>query len=267
MDRLLVFGTGNATVTECYNTCFSLTDGKEFLLVDAGGGNGILGILKHMKVPVERMHHAFLSHRHTDHMLGMVWVIRLIGTMMTQDRYEGTFTVYCHRELAADLECLVRMTLDKRVVRLVGKRILVVPVEDGEEVDAGPYRLTCFDIHSDKTRQFGFSTLLNGGGRLVFLGDEPYRDACEPYVRGARWLLIEAFCLHSQADVFKPYEKYHSTVKDACELAERMNIPNLLLWHTEDSNLACRRSLYSREGRMYYSGNLVIPDDADIIDL
>ena len=150
MDRLLVFGTGNATVTECYNTCFSLTDGKEFLLVDAGGGNGILGILKYMKVPVERMHHAFLSHRHTDHMLGMVWVIRLIGTMMTQDRYEGTFTVYCHRELAADLECLVRMTLDKRVVRLVGERILVVPVEDGEEVDAGPYRLTCFDIHSDK---------------------------------------------------------------------------------------------------------------------
>ena len=63
MDRLLVFGTGNATVTECYNTCFSLTDGKEFLLVDAGGGNGILGILKYMKVPVERMHHAFLSHR------------------------------------------------------------------------------------------------------------------------------------------------------------------------------------------------------------
>ena len=81
--------------------------------MDAGGGNGILGILKYMKVPVERMHHAFLSHRHTDHMLGMVWVIRLIGTMMTQDRYEGTFTVYCHRELAADLECLVRMTLDK----------------------------------------------------------------------------------------------------------------------------------------------------------
>ena len=76
MDRLLVFGTGNATVTECYNTCFSLTDGKEFLLVDAGGGNGILGILKHMKVPVERMHHAFLSHRHTDHMLGMVWVMK-----------------------------------------------------------------------------------------------------------------------------------------------------------------------------------------------
>ena len=118
MDRLLVFGTGNATVTECYNTCFSLTDGKEFLLVDAGGGNGILGILKYMKVPVERMHHAFLSHRHTDHMLGMVWVIRLIGTMMTQDRYEGTFTVYCHRELAADLECLVRMTLDLSLIHI-----------------------------------------------------------------------------------------------------------------------------------------------------
>lgn len=267
MDRLLVFGTGNATVTECYNTCFSLTDGEKYLLVDAGGGNGILRILKHMQVPVEKMHDAFLSHRHTDHMLGMVWVVRLIGTMMTQDRYEGTFRVYCHDELAADLERLVRMTLDKRVVRLVGERILIIPVADEEEVDAGPYRLTCFDIHSDKTRQFGFSASLNRGGRLVFLGDEPYRDVCGPYVRGADWLLSEAFCLYSQRHLFKPYEKYHSTVKDACELAEKMSISNLLLWHTEDSNLAHRRRLYSEEGQRYYSGNLVIPDDGDMIDL
>lgn len=267
MDRLLVFGTGNATVTECYNTCFALSNGHEFLLVDAGGGNGILSILKRMNVLPERIRYAFLSHRHTDHMLGMVWMIRLLGTMMTQGRYDGVFTIYCHEELCADLRCLALMTLDRRVAKLVGERVLIVPVHDGEEVSAGAWSLTCFDIHSDKTRQFGFRTMLSNGRILTFLGDEPYRDVCEPYVRGSDWLLSEAFCLYSQRDIFKPYEKYHSTVKEACELADRLHIPNLVLWHTEDSDLENRRRLYIEEGRNYYSGNLLVPDDGCVIEL
>ena len=40
----------------------------------------------------------------------------------------------------------------------------------------------------------------------------------EQYVRGSDWLLHEAFCLYAERDIWKPYEKHHSTVKDACEL-------------------------------------------------
>ena len=40
--KLTILGTGNATVTECYNTCFAVRMGERVLLVDAGGGNGIL---------------------------------------------------------------------------------------------------------------------------------------------------------------------------------------------------------------------------------
>ena len=48
MDRelLYVFGTGNAAVTNLYNTCFALRDSDEYFMVDAGGGNGILKILE-----------------------------------------------------------------------------------------------------------------------------------------------------------------------------------------------------------------------------
>lgn len=46
MEELYVFGTGNAQATHCYNTCFAIKDGDEFFMVDAGGGNGILGILE-----------------------------------------------------------------------------------------------------------------------------------------------------------------------------------------------------------------------------
>ena len=80
-------------------------------------------------------------------------------------------------------------------------------------------------------------------------------------------MLHEAFCLYSQADIFDPYEKHHSTVKDACELAERLSVKNMLLYHTEDRNLKNRKALYREEGRKYYHGSLWIPDDLEVIEL
>ena len=67
--------------------------------------------------------------------------------------------------------------------------------------------------------------------------------------------------------IFDPYEKHHSTVKDACELAEKLNIRNLLLYHTEDKNLDARKKLYLEEGSCYYHGNLFIPDDLESVEL
>ena len=54
---------------------------------------------------------------------------------------------------------------------------------------------------------------------------------------------------------------------EACELATELQIPNLVLWHTEDKQLAQRKELYTAEGKAYYSGNLLVPDDEEIIEL
>ena len=42
---------------------------------------------------------------------------------------------------------------------------------------------------------------------------------------------------------------------------------NLLLYHTEDKNIAWRKELYLEEGRKYYSGNLYVPDDLEQLKL
>ena len=57
------------------------------------------------------------------------------------------------------------------------------------------------------------------------------------------------------------------SIKDACELANKMNVKNLLLYHTEDKNMKNRKELYTAEGKQYYQGNLYIPDDLDEIEL
>ena len=82
MEELYVFGTGNAQATRCYNTCFAIKDGDEYFMVDAGGGNGILRILEDMDVDLCHIHNIFVTHEHTDHIMGIVWMVRMVAAAM-----------------------------------------------------------------------------------------------------------------------------------------------------------------------------------------
>ena len=44
--KLTMLGTGNALVTDCYNTCFLIENNRRFFMVDGGGGNKILKQIK-----------------------------------------------------------------------------------------------------------------------------------------------------------------------------------------------------------------------------
>lgn len=61
-------------------------------------------------------------------------------------------------------------------------------------------------------------------------------------------------------------EKHHSTVKDACELAQKLHIKNLVLYHTEDDHVDNRKELYKAEGAHYYTGNIFVPDDLEVME-
>ena len=66
MEKLIVLGTGNASVTKCYNTCSIIQDKKgKYFMIDAGGGNGILTQLEKMNIPVTEIHDIFpVSYTH-----------------------------------------------------------------------------------------------------------------------------------------------------------------------------------------------------------
>lgn len=267
MEQLYVFGTGNAAVIRCYNTCFAIKKDGEYFMTDAGGGNGILRILNDMDVDMAKIHHIFVTHEHTDHILGIIWMVRFIGTKIKSGQYEGDLFIYSHANLVPVIDTLCRLTLQGKFYKLIGERIHLTPVSDDETRNIMGYDVTFFDIHSTKAEQYGFTTALENGKRLTFCGDEPYNPACSRHVKDSSWLLMEAFCLYEDRERFKPYEKHHSTVKEACELARKMQAENLVLWHTEDTRPDSRKKLYTGEGSRYFPGNLFVPDDGEIINL
>lgn len=264
---ITMLGTGNAAATECYNTCFVLSEGNRFFMVDGGGGNGILRQLRHAGFRWQDMRDIFVTHRHSDHILGIVWMIRMFCQYMSRGEYEGEVRIYAHAEVADILRAMAGFLLRKPEADCLGRQLRLIEVEDGGQFDIIGRRTEFFDIGSEKTTQYGFCMGYARGKRLVCCGDEPCRARTERYAEGADWLLHEAFCLYSQADRFRPYDKFHSTVKDACETAERLRVKNLLLYHTEDENLSVRKALYLAEGKKHYSGGIYVPDDLERLTL
>lgn len=263
--KLTMLGTGNALVTECYNTCFVLEEDNKFFMVDGGGGNTVLRQLKYAGFNWMDMREIFVTHRHVDHLMGIIWMVRMICQFMNHGEYKGEANIYGHEEVIGLIRDMALKLLLPKETRFIGDRLHLVSVADGEQRGINGRNVTFFDIGSTKAKQFGFSMELDGCKRLVCCGDEPYNTREEIYAKGCEWLLHEAFCLHSQADIFDPYDKHHSTVKDACQLAEKLEVRNLVLYHTEDKNIHDRKRLYKAEGERYFSGNLYIPDDLETI--
>ena len=266
-NTLTLLGTGNAIATRCYNTCFVIDTGTSRCLVDAGGGNGILVQLEKADIDLSTIHDLFVTHAHTDHILGAVWVVRMVINRMKSNRYEGGFTVYGHDKVLSVLDWICRATFSAKDRSFLGKTVQFKEVRDKERFEVGDMQFQCFDILSTKEKQFGFRANLPNGQRLVCLGDEPYNDANRPYVEEADWLLCEAFCLYRDRDIFKPYEKHHSTALEAGCLAEQLHVKNLILYHTEDHTLDTRKTAYRAEALQHFTVRVFVPDDLEVIDL
>lgn len=267
MKKINMLGTGSAMVTKCYNTCFTLSNDNEHFLIDAGGGNTILSNLEKLNISINQIHNMFISHNHNDHILGSVWVIRAVAQSILNEKYSGNLNVYCHETSINAIKTICSFVLQKKFLKLFDDRILFHEIKDNYTANILDRVTTFFDIHSIKDLQYGFKTTLLNGKSLTFLGDEPYRETVEIYCENIDYLFHEAFCLYSQREIFKPYEKHHATAKDACKNAKKLNVKNVILYHTEDKNLENRKALYIKEGSEEFDGNIYMPDDLDVIEL
>lgn len=267
-ERLIILGTGHAMTLDCFNTCFILQDtAGENILVDTGGGQQILRQLRDADIDFCKIHHIILSHRHSDHILGLFWIIRKFYQYAASGEYEGSLHLYMHAELEKVIKTALPAILAEKFVRLLNERVMFHVVEDKEERPILDYTVRFLDIHSEKDRQFGFKTTLKNGKNLVFLGDETFHESLRDEVKGCDWLLHEAFCLSADADIFKPYEKKHSTVKDAAKIAASLDAGSLVLYHGNDKELPHRKENYTREAQQYFHGQVYAPDDLDVIAL
>lgn len=264
MDKLIFLGTGHALAYHCYSTCLALTDGTHTFMTDAGSGNGVLLQMERAGLTSDDITDLFISHRHTDHLIGAIWLVRVIGHSFDRGR-TAPLTVYGEASVLEILRSCCDMLLGTNAAKHLDKGIFFRPVSDGESCSIGPWQVTFFDTGAGKTVQYGWRARLTNGESLVFLGDEPLTEQGLRYAKDCDHLIHEAMCLEADAARINPHRIHHSTVVDAAKNAASAGAKHLILFHGEDTNLDTRKARYEAEARQHFNGPVDVPDDLDVI--
>lgn len=266
--EIIVLGTGHGTATECYNTCFTINDEEEYFLIDSGGGNGILKQLKKANIELEKIKTIFISHTHMDHILGCIWIIRVLCKKYDKELIDKPVYIYGNDIVIETISELCRLLIPKDFLGLIGNKIKLIVVKEKQEVRILNRKVTFFDINAKKVKQFGFSMLLANNRKFTFIGDEVCSNSTEKYVKNSSWLFTDAYMAGVEAEKYNPIEKHHhGTVKYVAQLCERLNVENAILSHTIDNDLKNRKKVFIEDAKKYYHGKVFVPDDLEKIKL
>lgn len=262
--KINILGTGDACSLKNYNTCFTLSVNEEHFLVDCGGGNEILKQLNHKNINITNIKNIFVSHTHTDHIVGVIWVIRMLCREYYKHNIKKITKIYGNDCVVNTINQMCNLLLPERFIKMIGDKILLIEVKDGDNTQILGKKITFFDINAAKVKQFGFYINLNENDRFTFLGDECCNQNTEKYVENSKWVFADALLAGEEGERINPMEKHnHSTVKYISEIAERLNVENLILSHIRDLDGIDRKKFFTEEARKYFSGNVFVPDDLE----
>lgn len=267
MQKLIMLGTGSASSIKFYNSCFVLQKGNDYMLIDGGGGINILEQLDKANIPVELIKNIFVTHNHIDHIIGIIWIIRKLANMMIFNNFDQEINIYASDITVDAIRTISMLVLNSKQSDYLDNRIHLKIISNRKKLNILGESFTFYDVYATKEKQYGFRLDTTDGKVLVCNGDETLNEKNYDLARNADFLIHEAFCLDSEKEVKKPYEKGHGTSKDVCEVASRLNIKNLILYHINDEDVLNRKKRYMEENEKFFSGSLYIPNDLEIIDL
>src|SRR3990170_3020928 len=218
--KLIFLGTSAAQPTsERGLTCICLEKEGEILMFDAGEGAQIsylksgLGWNKKMKI--------FVTHLHGDHCIG---ILGLLQTMTLQNRTES-MEIYgpdgIEEFIAANIKVL-NFGLSFPV--------MITTVREGTVVNEKTYTInSCEADHSVTSYSYLFQEKNRPGKRIGISGDTRPTKKLEEFFKDCDYLSFDSTFSHELQD--KALETYHSTAKEAADLAKKANVSNLILTH------------------------------------
>lgn len=266
MDKIIMLGTGSGGTMNLYNTCFVIQNENGNFLIDTGGSIEIIKRLNQVDIDYKSIRHIFISHSHTDHILGIFWLFKKISRNVMHGDIKEKINLYCNDVVYQAIREVAKYILPDKLMNAIYSIVDFKVLNDGDKYNINGVEYTFFDIQAKGTKQFGFECSLNNK-KLAFLGDETLNSNLYDRIKNFDYVMHEAFCLDSEENIFHAYEKNHSTTKSVSEVMNKLDIKNLILYHTEDSHKEERKKLYTNEAQAFFNGNVIVPDDLEVINI
>jgi len=189
--RVVLLGTGSPPpVMQRFGPATLVTAGGRHFLFDAG--RGAAQRLWQRNIPVGRIEALFITHLHSDHVVGIpdVWLTGLLDSPFGQR--SGAFRVFGptgssrmleHIRLAYDWD--VRTRIDDQGLSEAAVRIDAKDIGEGVVFDEGGVRVTAFKTdHGDKIDPTLGYRVDFGGFSAIVSGDTRYSEALIRHSRG-----------------------------------------------------------------------------------
>lgn len=266
MEKIIMLGTGNGGTIDLYNTCFVIQNGNVNFLIDTGGSIEIIKRLKQVDIDYKSIRNIFISHSHTDHILGIFWLFKKISKNVMHGDIKEKINLYCNDVVYEAIIEVAKYILPEKLMNAIYSIVDFKILNDGDKYSINGIEYTFFDVQAKGTKQFGFECCLNNK-KLAFLGDETLNSNLYDRIKGFDYIMHAAFCLDSEENIFHAYEKHHSTTKSTSEVMNKLGVKNLILYHTEESHKENRKELYTKEAQEYFNGNVIVPNDLEIIEI
>ena len=229
--RVVFLGTGGALNPERYQATLLVEWGSTRMLLDTGGGLGLVRRLLGVQRDPTTVGHVFLSHRHLDHVGGLE---PLLLTMSLQAFYAGTepapVRLYALPGSAAAIRATLAAADGAGERRLAGHLSWVTP-NPGERVPLdGGAGLTLASVdHLPVGGEAAGCVVDAGGVRVAYSGDTRPCQALIDAARGADLLVHEVGGLDARTKTV--HQVGHSTAGDAGRVAARAGVRALALFH------------------------------------
>lgn len=266
MTKIIMLGTGSGGTLDLYNTCFVIQNEEGNFLVDTGGSVEIVRRIKNVGMQLSDIKNIFISHSHTDHILGLIWMFKKYGSTLIKSDINYKINIYCNDVVYEAIMVVAKHTLPENLLKKIYKVVNFTVLNDKDKYVINGVTYEFFDILAKGTKQFGFECILDNN-KFIFLGDEPLNKVLSNRVYGADYVTHEAFCLDYEESKFNAYAKNHSTALSAARVMNELDVQNLILYHTEETHGDKRKELYEEEAKRVFKGNVYVPNDLEEIKL
>ena len=203
-------------------------DGQLFL-IDCGEGTQMQ--LMRYKLRYNRISHVFISHLHGDHYFGLIGLINSFGLLNRQQDLH----VYGPAPLKGILDLQLQVASTQLPFTLHFHEISEAGIlAETESLIIGcfptDHRIPCFGFSFTEKR---IPRKLAEAGReprrYAYCADTRYHEGLLDHIRNFDMIYHEATYLDDLKD--KAAARYHTTAKQAAELAKKANVGKLLLGH------------------------------------
>jgi ribonuclease Z len=264
--KVTLLGTGTPQpIMERFGPSILVQAGSEILLFDAG--RGCLQRLKQLNVPYDQLNALFLTHLHSDHIVGLpdLWLTGWLvsGREVPLDIYgpAGTADMIKYLRLAYAYDLKIRTDDDKRAEE--GSKLMVTEIQQGTVYDRNGVKVIAFDVdHFPVKPAFGFRVEYKGHS-VVLSGDTRYSENLIKFAKGTDLLIHEVIIAPdtlSKSDPKYPILAHHTTAEQAGRIFSAVK-PKLAAFSHISKLYGLREEDIMKSTKMNYSGPLVMGED------